>query len=179
MTALVVFESMYGSTKAVAEAIGAGLAPAGPVRVLEISALAAAPGGRTISPQIDLLVVGAPTHAFGLSRPSTRLDAVSEAPDGKIISSGKGLREWLAEISLPLGGVLFAAFDTKVARPALPGSAAKGAHKALVRMGGRPLAPPRTFLVNGKAGGLVEGELEAARAWGEELARALAGKIRS
>ncbi len=170
---------MYGSTKAVAEAIGEGLAPAGPVRVLEISALAAAPGGRTISPQIDLLVVGAPTHAFGLSRPNTRQDAVADAPDGSIISSGKGLREWLAEISLPLGGTLFAAFDTKVVRPPLPGSAAKGAHKALVRMGGRPVADPRSFAVHGKAGGLVDGELDAARAWGAELARALAAKTRS
>ncbi len=83
MTALVVYESMYGSTKAIAEAIGEGLAPVGPVRVLEISALAAAPGGRTISPQIDLLVVGAPTHAFGLSRPNTRQDAAADARRGR------------------------------------------------------------------------------------------------
>ena len=178
MTALVVYESMYGSTKAIAEAIGEGLAPVGPVRVLEISALAAAPGGRTISPQIDLLVVGAPTHAFGLSRPNTRQDAASDAPEGKVISSGKGLREWLAEISLPLGGTRFVAFDTKVVRPALPGSAAKGAHKALVRMGGRPVAEPRSFGVNGKAGGLVDGELEAARAWGVELAKAVTPAVR-
>lgn len=178
MTALVVYESMYGSTRAVAEAIGEGLAPAGPVRVLEISALAAAPGGRTISPQIDLLVVGAPTHAFGLSRPNTRLDAAADAPEGKVISSGKGLREWLAEISLPLGGTRFAAFDTKVVRPSLPGSAAKGAHKALMRMGGRPVAEPRTFGVHGKANGLVDGELEAAKAWGEELARIVGARVR-
>src|SRR5690606_8987812 len=125
MTALVVYESMYGSTKAIAEAIGEGLAPAGPIRVEEVSALAVTPGSRTISPQIDLLVVGAPTHAFGLSRPNTRQDAAADAPGGSVISSGKGMREWLAEISLPLGGTLFAAFDTKVVRPSLPGSAAK------------------------------------------------------
>lgn len=171
MTALVVYESMYGSTRAIAEAIGEGLAPTGPVRVLEVSALAAAPGGRTVSPDIDLLVVGAPTHAFGLSRPNTRHDAAAEAPEGKVISEGKGLREWLAEVTLPLGGTRFAAFDTKVVRPALPGSAAKGAHKALVRMGGRPVTEPRSFSVHGRSGGLVDGQLEAARAWGVELAR--------
>lgn len=169
---------MYGSTKAIAEAIGEGLAPAGPVRVLEISALAAAPGGRTISPQIDLLVVGAPTHAFGLSRPNTRHDAAADAPEGRVISDGKGLREWLSEISLPLGGTRFVAFDTKVVRPALPGSAAKGAHKALVRMGGRPVTDPRSFGVHGKAGGLVDGEVEAARAWGVELARLIGAGVR-
>lgn len=175
MTALVVYESMYGSTKAIAEAIGEGLAPAGPVRVVEVSALAVSPGARTISPQIDLLVAGAPTHAFGLSRPNTRQDAASNAPGGTVISAGKGMREWLAEISLPLGGTRFAAFDTKVARPSLPGSAAKGIHKALVRMAGRPVVEPRTFAVHGKDGGLVAGELDAARAWGAELARIVTG----
>lgn len=179
MTALVVYESMYGSTKAIAEAIGEGLAPAGPIRVEEVSALAVTPRSRTISPQIDLLVVGAPTHAFGLSRPNTRQDAAADAPGGSVISSGKGMREWLAEISLPLGGTLFAAFDTKVVRPSLPGSAAKGMHKALVRMGGRPVADPRTFAVMGKSGGLVEGELEAARAWGAELAARVASGSRA
>ena len=179
MTALVVYESMYGSTKAIAEAIGEGLAPAGPVRVLEISALASAPGGRTISPQIDLLVVGAPTHAFGLSRPNTRQDAAHDAPGGTVISNGKGLREWLSEISLPLGGTRFVAFDTKVVRPALPGSAAKGAHKALVRMGGRPVDDPRSFGVQGKNGGLVDGELEAARAWGAALAEKITSASRA
>jgi len=178
MTALVVYESMYGSTKAIAEAIGEGLSPAGPIRVLEVGALAAAAGGRTISPQIDLLVVGAPTHAFGLSRPGTRQDAAAQAPQGRVISDSRGLREWLSEISLPLGGTRFAAFDTKVARPALPGSAAKGAHKALVRMGGRPVAEPRSFAVHGKTGGLVDGELDAAHAWGVELARLVAAGVR-
>jgi hypothetical protein len=169
---------MYGSTKAIAEAIGEGLAPAGPVRVMEVNALAAAPGSRTISPQIDLLVVGGPTHAFGLSRPNTREDAASDAPGGAVLSSGKGLREWLAEVTLPLGGTRFAAFDTKVVRPSLPGSAAKSAHKALVRMGGRPVASPRSFGVVSKTGGLVEGELEAARAWGAELALMVTASVR-
>lgn len=169
---------MYGSTKAIAEAVGEGLAPLGPVRVLEISALAAAPGGRTISPQLDLLVVGAPTHAFGLSRPNTRHDAASQAPEGRVISDGKGLREWLSEITLPMGGTRFAAFDTKVVRPSLPGSAGKGAHKALQRMGGRPVTDPRSFGVHGKAGGLIDGELEAAHAWGVELARLVGASVR-
>ena len=179
MTALVVYESMYGSTKAIAEAIGEGLAPIGPIRVLEVGALAVTPGARTISPQIDLLVVGAPTHAFGLSRPNTRQDAAAAAPGGTVISAGKGMREWLAEISLPLGGTRFASFDTKVARPSLPGSAAKGMHKALVRMAGRPVADPRSFSVQGKDGGLVAGEIEAARAWGASLAATVAASSRT
>lgn len=173
MTVLVVYESMYGSTKAVAEAIAEGLAPAGPVRVVEVGALAAAPGGRSVGKDVTLLVVGAPTHAFGLSRASTRADAAKEAPTGSILSSGKGLREWLTELTLPIGGVPFAAFDTKVVKPNLPGSAAKAAEKQLTRSGGRPAAKARTFRVHGKSDGLVDGELDAARAWGAELAATL------
>jgi len=169
MTVLVVYESMYGSTRAVAEAIAEGLAPAGSVRVVEVGALAHAPGGRTITTDVDLMVVGGATHTFGLSRASTRDDATRHA-DGAIVSHGVGLREWLEELSLPVGGTRFAAFDTKVVRPKLPGSAAKAADKQLRRMGGRPVADPRTFWVKGRTDGLVDGELEAARAWGAALA---------
>ncbi len=79
MTALVVYESMHGSTQAVAQAIAEGLTPAGRVYVYEVSALAKAPGGRTITTDLNLLVVGGPTHAFGLSRPNTRQDAAKAA----------------------------------------------------------------------------------------------------
>lgn len=173
MTALVVYESMYGSTKAVAEAIGEGLAAAGAVRVAEVSALAASPGGSTVADDVTLLVVGGPTHAFGMSRDSTRRDAARKAPNG-VISTGKGLREWLEGLRTQLDGTPVAAFDTKVLRPNLPGSAAKAAQKHLRRLGGRPVVEPRSFRVIGTSDGLVDGELTAARTWGEELARTLA-----
>ena len=171
MTALVVFESMYGSTRAIAEAIGAGLAGSGPVRVIEVGTFAAAPGSRKLSDDITLLVVGGPTHAFGLSRPSTRADAAKEAK-ADFVSTGKGIREWLGDLTMPTGGLPVATFDTKVLKPNLPGSAAKGAEKALRQLGGRPVAPPRSFRVHGKSDGLVDGELEAARAWGQQLGTA-------
>jgi hypothetical protein len=170
MTVLVVYESMYGSTQAIAEAIAEGLAPAGPVRVVEVGALAKSPGGRSISQDLELLVVGGPTHAFGLSRPNTRQDAARDAPRGEVVSAGMGLREWLTELKLPVGGTRFAAFDTKVLRPKLPGSAAKSADKQLRQMGGRSVADPRSFGVHGKSDGIVEGELENAKAWGAALA---------
>ena len=173
MTALVVFESMYGSTKAIAEAISDGLSETLPSRLAEVGVLASAPGSRTLPKDVTLLVVGAPTHAFGLSRPSTREDAATTATSG-VITSGKGLREYLDALSLTTGGLPVAAFDTKVLKPNLPGSAAKAAEKRLRQMGGRPVLPARTFRVHGKSDGLVEGELEAARAWGRELGAARA-----
>lgn len=173
MTALVVFESMYGSTKAVAEAVADGLSASGPVRMAEVGILASTPGSRMLPKDVTLLVVGAPTHAFGLSRPSTRDDAASNAPGG-VITSGKGLREWLDALSLTTGGLPVAAFDTKVLKPNLPGSAAKAAEKRLRQMGGRPVTAARSFRVHGKSDGLVDGELEAAREWGRDVGTARA-----
>lgn len=164
MTTLVVYESMYGATKAVAEAIGEGLAERGPVRVAEVSALAAEPGGRTVPDDVDLLVVGGPTHQFGLSRASSRAEA---AKKGTIISTGAGIREWLEATDLPKG-LRVAAFDTKIMKPNLPGAAARAAEKRLRRLGGTPAAPARSFEVD-KAGALVDGVLDAAREWGATL----------
>lgn len=162
MTALVVYESMYGSTQAVAEAIGRGLAPAGPVRVVAVGVLAAAPGGRTLTTDVDLLVVGAPTHTFGLSRPGPRQDAAA--------TTEMGVREWLEVLKMPLGGVRYAAFDTKVLKQKLPGSAGRSTDKKLSQMGARAVADPRSFWVDGRSDGLVPGELENAAAWGAALA---------
>ena len=169
MTAMVVYESMYGSTKAIAEAIGEGLSASGAVRVVEVGALVAE--GATLG-DVDLLVVGGPTHAFSMSREGTRADALKRAPDGRVISS-TGVREWLAEVSLPAGTAV-AAFDTKVLKPNLPGAAAKAIEKELKRKGGRPVVKAHSFKVVGNTG-LVDGETDAARAWGVQLAAGLGG----
>jgi len=166
MTSLVVYESMFGASKAVAEAVAESLAAAGSVRLVEVGALAAEPGGTAIPPDVTLLVVGGPTHAFGMTRPSSRQDAVKEF--GSAISAEYGVREFLDQAVLPRG-LACAVFDTKVLKPNLPGSAGKGIDKGLRKLGGRLVAPARTFTVHGKAGGLVEGQLEAATAWGTEL----------
>jgi hypothetical protein len=53
------------------------------------------------------------------------------------------------------------------------GSAAPAILKGLEAAGYRGIAKARGFLVTGKYGPLREGELEQAREWGAELARAL------
>lgn len=168
MTVLVVYESMYGSTRAIAEAIGQGLEGSTPVEVVEVGALAASDRGVRIPDGVTLLVVGGPTHAFGMSREQTRQDAAKDAPEG-IVSGGAGLRDWLDRLELP-AGMPVATFDTKVLTPNLPGSAAKAAERHLRRLGAHPVAKARTFRVHGRSDGLVAGEVEAARTWGRELA---------
>ena len=69
-TVLVVYESAWGNTRQIAEAIGDGFGAGATSTVVPV---ASAPPLDQV--HADLLVVGAPTHAFGLSRPGTREDA--------------------------------------------------------------------------------------------------------
>jgi len=160
MKALVVYESMFGNTGRVARAVAEGMSGRLRVVVADVVTAPAVDG-------VELLVVGAPTHAFGLSRPQTRGSAVQQG--GSSAALEVGLREWLSGVGR-LDGVRVAAFDTRVARPRLPGSAARAAHRLLRRRGGRPVEPPASFFVSGTPGPLIEGELDRARSWGRLVA---------
>lgn len=167
MNAIVVHESAWGNTQAVAEAIAAGLDR---YLTTEVVAVGDAPSLQDLS--VDLLVVGAPTQAFGLSRPSTREDAHRRG--GRMLAMG--VREWMAD---GRAGLTVATFDTHVRHPNLPGHAGQGAAKKLKKMGCTVLADPETFYVADYEGPLLPGELDRAREWGEELGRLLAGKAPS
>lgn len=91
MRALVVYESMFGNTESVARAVATALGRWMGVALQDVSQ---APGPADAA--VDLVVVGGPTHAFSLSRGSTRADAISQgATHGK---QDVGLREWLARL---------------------------------------------------------------------------------
>jgi hypothetical protein len=161
--ALVVYESMFGNTQEIAQAIADGLATRMPVEVVEVGFAPTVLDG-----EIGLLVAGGPTHAFGMSRPSTRADAAKQA-EHRVISTGDGLREWVELVS---GHAAVATFDTRVARPRVPGSAARAAERRLRRRGFRVASKAASFYVQGTPGPLVPGETERARQWGEQLATA-------
>src|SRR5918995_1717010 len=135
MKALVVFESMFGNTQRIAEAIGDGLSSRVPVDLVEVGA---APD--VIDDGVGLIVLGGPTHAFGMSRPATRRDAAKQAERG-LVSAGIGMREWLATVRKGPAIIAAAAFDTRIAKPRVPGSAARAAAKRLKRLGLRVVAP--------------------------------------
>ncbi len=168
MHALVVYESMFGNTKLIAEAIAEGLSQRANVDLAEVSA---APEG--LVEDIDLLVVGGPTHAFGLSRATTRADAATRS-DRPLVSSTIGVREWIERIDPQGRTALVATFDTRIARPRLPGSAAKAAQRSLRRRGFRIATRGASFYVDGTTGPLRAGELERARAWAANLAASVA-----
>lgn len=76
MKSIVVYESMFGNTERVARAIAEALGRCGGVELVEVGDAAASLGS------VDLLVVGGPTHAFGMSRESTRADAARKVHSG-------------------------------------------------------------------------------------------------
>lgn len=164
MYALVVYESMFGNTYKIAEAVADGLALTMKVEVVEVGS---AP--TTLDGEVDLLVVGGPTHAFGMSRPSTRQSAAEQAKR-PLVSQGNGLREWLGSVRTGSARLAAVAFDTRISKPRLPGSAARAAGKRLRRQGLRIAAPATSFYVVGTQGPPVSGEIERARMWGEQLA---------
>jgi hypothetical protein len=162
MDALVVVESVFGNTRRIAEAVAEGLGPRVHARVVDVAEAAGLADG------VDILVVGGPTHAFGMTRPSTRQSAAEQAGNGAVPAE-VGLREWLQTLGPAAPGQLAAAFDTRADRPRLPGSAAAGALHRLHRLGFGRIMRPESFRVLGTRGPLRTGELERARLWGSAL----------
>lgn len=162
MQALVVFESMFGNTQEVARAVADGLSTRMEVELMEV-------GEAVWRPGTTLLVVGGPTHAFGMTRPGTRADAAKQLGSA-VISDRTGIREWLEALPSAPAGTAAAAFDTRVTHPRMPGSAARAMHKRLRRSGLELVAPSESFWVEGTKGPLVAEETTRARTWGASLA---------
>jgi flavodoxin I len=149
MKALVVYDSVYGNTEKVAQAIGEAiggevkLARVGDVDVSQLKAL-------------DLLFVGAPTHA---ARPSP------------------AAKEFLDMIpARALEGVKVAGFDTRLTNTwaRIFGFAARGIANGLKKKGGTLMASPEAFYVEGSEGPLKDGELERAAAWARKIVQSAA-----
>jgi hypothetical protein len=165
--ALVVYESLFGDARTIAHAIADGLSPTVPVDVLPATDAPA-----RIGTDVGLLVVGGPTHALGMPRPSTREGAVRQF-GADIPDPGAGLHEWLEAVRAPGRGIPAAAFDTRSSgHPLLTrmDHAARTEEKLLGRLGARVVAPAEHFYVADTKGPLVDGEEDRARRWGQTLA---------
>jgi hypothetical protein len=174
MRALVVYESMYGNTHAVAVSIAAGLSTRHDVTLVPVT---------RATPELvaaaDLLVVGGPTHLHRMSTAASRRWAADAArkqdspltmdPD----ADGPGVRGWLQGVR-GLGGqnTLAVAFDTRLGgAPLLTGRASRGISRLLAGHGCLMLAAPESFLVS-KRDTLCDGEADRARAWGAMIGAA-------
>lgn len=180
MRAVVIYESLFGNTRVIAEAVADGLRVARQDVAVECRRV---DESGDLPHDVDLVVLGAPTHFWGLTKSVTRtmegqyerrwMRAPSVNGDGETrqAATTTGMRTWLA--SLPSGrGRAAAAFDTCMTGPRTGGARA-GMARQLRRAGYHLVAEPQSFLVAAVAGPLRPGETERARAWGGTLARAL------
>lgn len=169
MFGLVVYESIYGNTRAIAEAIAEGM---GGAQVVPAHAAPSDVGG------VDLLILGGPTHVHGMTTTRTRqaaVEAVHEDGEGHIepgAAAEPGLRAWLRDLP-QADHAAAAAFDTRADKsPWLTGAASRGIAKRLRRRG-YDVVGTESFLVDDSEGPMAEGELDRARSWGRSLAESL------
>lgn len=164
MRAMVVYETSFGNTGLIAEAVWRGVAEQIPGA--QLHRVDAAP--TTLPSTVELLVVGGPKQAFGMgrpSRPSTHNPDHARVP----ITTTTVLREWLHRLEVPEGQVSAATFDTRIHLPLGTGTGALGAVNLLRRSGFEVTGEAESFFVDGIKGPLREGELERAHAWGRSL----------
>jgi flavodoxin len=160
MRALVVYDSQYGNTAQIAQAVADGLRAAGASEV-ELRKVDAVKPDQL--PVIDILVVGSPTQGFR-SMPTVR-DFLKGIP------------------KKALAGVRVAGFDTRLTGEELHshgpvlgkmvdwfGYAAPDISEALEKKGGQVAAPSEGFFVGGTEGPLLEGELARANEWARQIA---------
>jgi flavodoxin len=142
MKVLVIYDSKFGNTQRIAGVIAEVLGVVTPFPVEEVS--------ESDLDSLDLLAVGGPTQGHGMS---------------------PALKVLLARLPAhTLWGASAVTFDTRLTWPKiLAGSAAAAAARQLTKKGARMLLPPESFLVKGTEGPLVDGELERAHAWANEV----------
>ena len=155
MHTVVIVDSEFGNTYALAETIATQLRTAGSVDVINVRA----PASESQLPtDLDIVVVGGPTQIHGVSRPLTEY---LEALPPRIFAN-----------------LACASFDTRVRGwPLLTGAASGGISKRLKKMGAHAVMPPESFLVAGKEGPLLDGQLEHAHTWAKHLLDTMAPSV--
>jgi hypothetical protein len=164
MKAVVVYESLWGNTAAIACAIAEGIGPQTQALTTDAASAATVAGA-------DLVVAGAPVLGFSLASDGIRESVArseADAPSPPNLSH-PSLRSWLE--ALPHGHGRCAAFETRIWWS--PRGATGDIESRLKGAGYEPIAKAQKFVVTDKYGPLREGELDRARRWGTELARAV------
>lgn len=158
MKFFVIYDSVFGNTERIAQAIGSALEAQGEVEVQRVGQVNAAQLAGA-----QWVFVGSPTRGFNPT-PATK-DFLKSIP------------------SRAMSGVKVAAFDTRVAVEEVNsalltnlvkvfGYAAKPIADRLQKKGGQLAAAPEGFFVEGSEGPLKAGELERAADWAKQVVAA-------
>jgi len=146
MKALIVYDSAYGNTEAIAKSIGSAI-------TCDVKVLRAGEVNPSDLELLDLLIAGSPTYG---GRPTP------------------AMRDFLNKISrAAISGINVAAFDTRISARwvRIFGYAAGKIAGHLKRKGGILVSSPEGFFVKGTKGPLKEGELERATSWAKEIVK--------
>jgi hypothetical protein len=178
MKVTIVYESMFGNTHDLAQAIGDGLREAQPDA--DIQCVPVGEASAEVS-SADLLVVGGPTHIRGMTTGLSRKKGISgeekaeakgePAHELEPDAEGPGLREWFDDLQKIGDGKKAAAFDTRL-DSRMAGGAAHGIGRRLRRHGYELISNPEGFVVEDAYGPLRAGEIERAKQWGAQLLQA-------
>lgn len=162
MKAVVVYESHWGNTAAIAQAIAEGIGPGA-------RALTTDEATEPVVEAADLVVAGAPVIAFGLlgDRTLRGLEQASASASVPADLSHPPLREWLEGLDRRRARPA-AAFETRIWWS--PRGATGTIERGLAKAGYRIVAKAEKFVVTGGEGPLGDGELDRARDWGRHLA---------
>jgi hypothetical protein len=176
--ALVAYESLFGATREIAQAITDGLIEGGAVvKCRGIRDIQAADPG-----PFDLVILGAPTHGHSLPTVASRAEGkrwLDHRMRGRVLeprATELGLREWIPQAAL--AGRRVAAFTTRADLPRLlSGSATRTIERLARTQGARTVDPGFAARVD-ERGMLLPGEADLARAWGRGLvSRVLVGPL--
>lgn len=180
MKAVVIVESMFGNTLAIAEAIRSGMQAHCSVSVISVTRVES-----TDLLGTDVVVVGGPTHIHGMSTEASRQNAAILALDSSSelkldsAAAGNGIREWLQLVHKEELPNLYAAFDTRVrGLQIITGAASRRIDAQLRRLEKEQVLPPMSFLV-GPDHKLIAGERERAKEWGNQLAQSALARLHS
>jgi len=155
MKTVVIYDSKFGNTKQISEAIAEGLKSGSECDVFHLKEIDIASLGK-----YDLIIIGSPTRGF------------KATPD---------LNAFLKSIpNKSLNGISIAGFDTRILLSAIDskalrwivktgGYAAKPIDKRLQNKGGVSISSPMGFYVTDEEGPLKENEIERAEKWGFDL----------
>lgn len=155
MKALVVYDSFFGNTEKIAQAIAKGLESKMKVEMLRVNDVK--PERLT---ELDLLIIGSPTRKFS---PTPAIANLLK----KITKNG-------------LKSVKAGAFDTRISIEEIDsrflnflvklfGYAAEPIAKKLKQKGAELVIQPEGFIVKDSEGPLKEGELERAEVWAKQI----------
>ena len=146
MNTVVVYDSQFGNTERIAQAIADTLRAFGQAQAVRVNP------ARPIELQgVDMLILGCPTQGF---RPSP------------------AMQSFLGNVSYQsLSGLAVACFDTRFRGRLWKSSAAPRMARQLRTMGVEPIIPPESFFVKTmkKEGPLLTGEVERAATWARML----------